>query len=219
MIIFAYNQTVTNMARKNTKTTTYSLDWDVIVNLESRLLRDFNATHSPDKARELLMISIGARLGLRVADNLALKWSDLMNVPVGEPFVRIEKKTDKERILAMGSKLREVLDLVITIVKPAPDHYIFSSQKGKGLNPMSVQNFNRILKGILADYRVRCIGHVSSHLLRKSFVVGSIRKGFEAGDHLSLVKVSKLINHSSVSITLKYTNFDTSTALGLYDLS
>jgi site-specific recombinase XerD len=165
------------------------------------------------------MISIGSRLGLRVADNLALKWRDLMNVPVGEPFVRVETKTDKERILAMGSKLREVLDLVVTIIKPNPDHYIFSSQKGKGLKPMSVQNFNRILKGILADYRIRYLGNASSHLLRKSFVVGSIRKGFEAGDHLSLVKVSKLINHSSVSITLKYTNFDTSTALGLYDLS
>jgi len=206
-------------SRKSRKTTTYSLDWDTISNLEARLIRDFNSTHSSDKALHLLMVSIGSRLGLRVADNLALKWSDLMNVPVGKPFVRIEKKTDKDRILAMGSKLREVLDLVVTIIKPNPDHYIFSSQKGKGLKPMSVQNFNRILKGILADYRIRFLGNASSHLLRKSFVVGSIRKGFEAGDHLSLVKVSKLINHSSVSITLKYTNFDTSTALGLYDLS
>ena len=58
------------MAKKNQKTTTYSLDWDTIVNLESRLLRDFQNEKSPTKARQLLMISIGSRLGLRVIDNL-----------------------------------------------------------------------------------------------------------------------------------------------------
>lgn len=204
--------------RKNRKTTTYSLDWDTISNLESRLIRDFNSTKLPEKGLHLLMIAIGSRLGLRVADNLGLKWGDIMQIPAGEPFVVIEKKTGKERILCMGSRLREVLDLVIATVRPEPGHYIFTSQKGKGFKPMSVQNFNRILRNILNDYRIRYIGNPSSHLLRKSFVVGSIKKGFEDGDHLSLIKVSRLINHSSVSITLKYTNFETSTALGLYDL-
>ena len=31
------------MNNKNQKTTTYSLDWDTVVNLESRLLRDFQS--------------------------------------------------------------------------------------------------------------------------------------------------------------------------------
>ena len=205
-------------ARTNRKTTTYSLDWDTISNLESRLIRDYNSTKLPEKGLHLLMIAIGSRLGLRVADNLGLKWSDIMHIPAGQPFIIIEKKTGKERILSMGSRLREVLDHVIGIMNPEPGHYIFTSQKGKGFRPMSVQNFNRILKEIMTDYRIRFIGNCSSHLLRKSFVVGSIKKGFEDGDHLSLIKVSRLINHSSVSITLKYTNFETSTALGLYDL-
>lgn len=204
--------------RKNRKETTYSLDWDTIVALESRLIRDFNSTKSPDIARKLLMVSIGARLGLRVIDNLNLKWSDLMFVPSGESFVRVEKKTHKERILVMSTKLREVLDIVISATNPNPNTYILTSQKGKGAEPMRVQTFNRILKEIITDYRIRYIGNCSSHLLRKSFVVGSIRKGFEGGDHLSLVKVSRLIGHSSVSVTLKYTNFETSTALGLYEL-
>ncbi len=204
--------------RKNRKETTYSLDWDTIVSLESRLIRDFNSTKSPDIARKLLMVSIGARLGLRVIDNLNLKWSDLMTVPSGESFVRVEKKTNKERILVMSTKLREVLDIVISATNPISNSYILTSQKGKGAEPMRVQTFNRILKEIMTDYRIRYIGNCSSHLLRKSFVVGSIRKGFEGGDHLSLVKVSRLIGHSSVSVTLKYTNFETSTALGLYEL-
>ena len=206
------------MGRKNQKTTTYSLDWETVINLESRLLRDLQYRTTLDSARNLLIVSIGARLGLRVIDNLNLKWMDLMDLPIGERFIRIEKKTGKERILVMSSKLREVLDVVISVINPDPTHFIFTSQKGKGLEPMSIQSFNRILKNIMTEYKVRYIGNCSSHMLRKSFVVGSIKKGFEQGDHLSLIKVSRLIGHSNVATTLRYTNFETSQALSLYDL-
>jgi len=201
------------------KRTTYSLDWNIVVNLESRLLRDYQTSKNENKARELLMFAIGVRLGLRVIDNLSLKWEDLMNLSVGEKFIRVEKKTNKERILVMSSKLKEVLDIVISTSNPEPDHFIFSSNKGKGSEPMCIQTFNRLLKGIMDEYKVKCIGNCSSHLLRKSFVVGSIKKGFENGDHLSLIKVSRLINHSSVATTLKYTNFETDQMLSLYELN
>ena len=206
------------MERKGIKTTTYSLDWDAVMNLESRLLRDFQTNKTKDKARALLMVSIGVRLGMRVIDNLNLKWEDLLGVQVGERFVRIEKKTDKERILVMSTKLKEVLDIVYEAHASDPSTYILSSQKTNGLKPMSIQYFNRILKGIMKEYKVRYIGNPSSHMLRKSWVVGSIKKGFQDGDHLSLIKVSRLIGHSNVSTTLKYTNFETSTALGLFEL-
>ena len=210
--------TTIDMERKGIKTTTYSLDWDVIMNLESRLLRDFQSSKTKDKARALLMVSIGVRLGMRVIDNLNLKWEDLLGVQVGERFVRIEKKTDKERILVMSTKLKEVLDIVYEANASASSSYILTSQKTNGLKPMSIQYFNRILKGIMKEYKVRYIGNPSSHMLRKSWVVGSIKKGFQDGDHLSLIKVSRLIGHSNVSTTLKYTNFETSTALGLFEL-
>jgi len=206
------------MERKGIKTTTYSLDWDAVMNLESRLLRDFQTNKTKDKARALLMVSIGVRLGMRVIDNLNLKWEDLLGVQVGERFVRIEKKTDKERILVMSTKLKEVLDIVYEAHASDPSTYILSSQKTNGLKPMSIQYFNRILKGIMKEYKVRYIGNPSSHMLRKSWVVGSIKKGFQDGDHLSLIKVSRLVGHSNVSTTLKYTNFETSTALGLFEL-
>ncbi len=207
------------MERKGIKTTTYSLDWDTVMNLESRLLRDFQTNKSKDRARSLLMISIGVRLGMRVIDNLNLKWEDLLGVQVGERFIRIEKKTDKERILVMSTKLKEVLDIVYDVHASDPSTYILSSQKTNGLKPMSVQSFNRILKSIMKDYKVKYIGNPSSHMLRKSWVVGSIKKGFENGDHLSLVKVSRLVGHSNVSTTLKYTNFETSQSFGLFELS
>lgn len=204
---------------KGEKRTTYSLDWDTVMGLESRLLRDFVSGKGESKGRELLMVSIGVRLGLRVIDNLSLKWEDLMGLEVGEKFIRVEKKTKLERILVMSSKLKEVLDRVIEVTNPNPNHFIFSSQKGKGLKPMCIQTFNGYLKEIMKKYKVKYIGNCSSHLLRKSFVVGSIKKGFESGDHLSLVKVSRLIGHSSVSTTLRYTNFETNQMLDLYELS
>jgi integrase len=204
---------------KGEKRTTYSLDWDTIMGLESRLLRDFVSGKSESTGMELLMVSVGVRLGLRVIDNLSLKWEDLMGLEVGEKFVRVEKKTNRERILVMSSKLKEVLDRVIEVTNPNPNHFIFSSQKGKGLKPMCIQTFNGYLKEIMKKYKVKFIGNCSSHLLRKSFVVGSIKKGFESGDHLSLVKVSRLIGHSSVSTTLRYTNFETNQMLDLYELS
>jgi site-specific recombinase XerD len=203
---------------RSEKRTTYSLDWDTIVGLESRLLRDFIKERSITKGRDVLIVSVGVRLGLRVIDNLSLKWEDLMGLEVGEKFIRIEKKTNKERILVMSSKLREVLDKVIEILNPNPSHYIFSSQKGKGMEPMCVQTFNGYLKEIMKEYKIKYIGNCSSHLLRKTFVVGSIKKGFENGDHLSLVKVSRLIGHSNVSTTLRYTNFETNQMLNLYEL-
>lgn len=207
------------MNNKNKKTTTYSLDWNTVVNLESRLLRDFKSQRSLTKARDLLMVSIGVRLGMRVIDNLNLRWEDLMGLQVGERFVRVEKKTNKERILVMSTKLKEVLDFVIEVLKPEPSHFILSSQKGRGLDHMCVQTFNRILKDIMKEYKVKYIGNCSSHLLRKSWVVGSIKKGFENGDHLSLIKVSRLIGHSNISTTLRYTNFETSQSFGLFELS
>ena len=207
------------MERKGIKTTTYSLDWDTVMNLESRLLRDFQSNKTKERARALLMVSIGVRLGMRVIDNLNLKWEDLLGVQVGERFIRVEKKTDKERILVMSTKLKEVLDIVYEAHASDPSTYILSSQKTNGLKPMSVQSFNRILKDIMKEYKVKYIGNPSSHMLRKSWVVGSIKKGFENGDHLSLVKVSRLVGHSNVSTTLRYTNFETSSALGLFELS
>ncbi len=204
---------------KGEKRTTYSLDWDTVMGLESRLLRDFISGKGDSKGMELLMVSVGVRLGLRVIDNLSLKWEDLMGLEVGEKFIRVEKKTKLERILVMSSKLKEVLDRVIEITNPNPKYFIFSSQKGKGLKPMCIQTFNGYLKEIMKKYKVKFIGNCSSHLLRKSFVVGSIKKGFESGDHLSLVKVSRLIGHSSVSTTLRYTNFETNQMLDLYELS
>ncbi len=206
------------MSQKGQKTTTYSLEWDRIVELETKLINRYSLFKSKNEALALLIISIGCRLGLRVIDNLGLKWGDLSSLQPGDRFIRIERKTGKERVLIMSTKLYQVVQLVNKIHKPKSNDYIFTSQKGKGAEHMSIQNFNRLLKRILNEYGIRYIGNCSSHLLRKSWVVGAIKKGFDNGDSLSLIKVSRLVGHSNINTTLRYTNYETSSALGLFEL-
>ena len=46
------------MERKGIKTTTYSLDWDTVMNLESRLLRDFQTNKTNINIILLIIINL-----------------------------------------------------------------------------------------------------------------------------------------------------------------
>jgi integrase len=208
------------MSQKGLKTTTYSIDWETLVRLESRLLYTLRKQPKNDRSiQDLLTISLGSRLGLRVGELLKLKWKDLRDINPGERIIINEQKTGKQRVVVMSQRLRETLDIISTLTEITECHYILKSQKSKGIAPMSIQNFNLRLKKILKENNVKFIGNPSSHLLRKTWVVGTIKKGFENGDHLSLVKVSRLIGHSNISTTLRYTNFEVSQSYNLFELN
>ena len=201
-----------------TKTTTYPIEWNKIQTLESRLFTDF--TMNPDKrlGTDLLMISLGSRFGLRIGDLISFRWKDLLFVDVNQEFMVTEMKTNKNRTMKMTDKVKKIIMLVFEKTNPNPNHFIFSSQKSDGSQAMSIWNFNNRLKQTISTYGIKTMGNISSHMLRKSFVVSSIKKGMEMGDPLALVKVSRLINHSSVRTTLYYTNFEMSTLSNLYNL-
>jgi len=200
------------------KTTTFPLPWEKVIKLENQLLMRFLETEKLTDATDLMTITLGCRMGLRVNDLLQFRWKDLSDVPVGEDLIVKERKTQKLRILRMTSKIKTILGQVLRVVEPDPGHYIFSSTHGRGLKPMSVNNFNVRLRRILKSNKVRVKGNPSSHLLRKSFVLASVKNGFRQGDALSLVKVSRMINHSSLSQTLSYVNFETTETLHLSEL-
>jgi integrase len=208
------------MSQKGIKTTTYSLDWETLIRLETRLQYKVRTQIGNDSnVQDLLIISLGSRLGLRVGELLKLTWNELKGIKPGERIIINEQKTGKQRIVIMSQRLRETLDFVSFNSETPENHYVIKSQKSKGLKPMSIQNFNLRLKKILKENNIRFIGNPSSHLLRKTWVVGSIKKGFESGDHLSLVKVSRLIGHSNISTTLRYTNFEVSQSFNLFELN
>lgn len=203
---------------KSKKTTTFPLKWDQVKRLENQLLINFLELRDLRSSVDLVQITLGCRFGLRVSDLLQIRWGDLIDTPIGEDLLVTEKKTNKLRMIRMTSKVKTVTNQVTRIMNVNPESFIFTSNKGKGNFPMSTQNFNRRLRTTLEVNNIRFKGNPSSHLLRKSFVVGTIQHGFKNGDHLSLIKVSHLINHSSVNQTIRYTNYETSEMMGLYEL-
>jgi integrase len=205
------------MSKKHQRTTTFPVEWNQITKLESVLLHEFIDNPTKRNGINLLMITLGSRFGLRVSDLLSIRWNHIMGIEPDQTFTLIEKKTKKIRQIKMTKKVKTILNQVSPTCYMNPDDHIFSSQKS-GNKPMTIQNFNIRLKKLFNDHRIKTKNNISSHLLRKSFVVQSIKSGLERGDHLSLIKVSHLINHSSVNQTIKYCNYESETLNTLYDL-
>lgn len=137
-----------------------------------------------------LYIIVSIYTGLRISDVLRLKWSDLMK----EDLVIKEKKTKKLRTIKINSTIHSVLS---KFNLNGEDDFIFKSQKG---SVFSIQQINRVLKEIFRTESKHL--NISSHSLRKSFG----RRVYENNNESekSLVYLSELFNHTSLSITRKY---------------
>ncbi len=137
-----------------------------------------------------LYIIVSIYTGLRISDVLRLKWSDLMK----EDLVIKEKKTKKLRTIKINSTIHSVLS---KFNLNGEDDFIFKSQKG---SVFSIQQINRVLKEIFRAESKHL--NISSHSLRKSFG----RRVYENNNESekSLVYLSELFNHTSLSITRKY---------------
>ena len=160
------------------------IDFDKCLNTGRRLI------NSDKKSVIGLYIIVSIYTGLRISDVLRLKWSDLMK----EDLVIKEKKTKKLRTIKINSTIHSVLS---KFNLNGEDDFIFKSQKG---SVFSIQQINRVLKEIFSTESKHL--NISSHSLRKSFG----RRVYENNNESekSLVYLSELFNHTSLSITRKY---------------
>jgi integrase len=160
------------------------IDFDKCLNTGRRLI------NSDKKSVIGLYIIVSIYTGLRISDVLRLKWSDLMK----EDLVIKEKKTKKLRTIKINSTVHSV---VSKLKLNDEDDFIFKSQKG---SVFSIQQINRVLKEIFRTESKHL--NISSHSLRKSFG----RRVYENNNESekSLVYLSELFNHTSLSITRKY---------------
>jgi len=160
------------------------IDFDKCLNTGRRLINS-------DKQSVIgLYIIVSIYTGLRISDVLRLKWSDLMK----EDLVIKEKKTKKIRTIKINSTIHSVRS---KFNLNGEDDFIFKSQKG---SVFSIQQINRVLKEIFKIESKHL--NISSHSLRKSFG----RRVYENNNESekSLVYLSELFNHTSLSITRKY---------------
>jgi len=183
------------------KTSDY-LDFDKVLNKGLSLLNDRK------KCRIGFYLIFSINTGLRISDVLNIKHKDLLE----DSLIINEKKTQKQREIALNQVVKDSYSKLITILKEqgigfSQDDYIFMSQKG---STFRTQTINGVLKSIFKDKRLQ----ISSHSLRKAFARRVYENLNESED--ALVLLSDIFRHSSISITRRYLGIRKETISNVY---
>ena len=88
------------MALKGQYTTAEALKWEEMINLVHRLYRDGDYRMS-------LLVATQCMWGLRIGDELKLKWSDII---FKDEIVIIEQKTGKRRVIRVNKDLKKHIE-------------------------------------------------------------------------------------------------------------
>ncbi|MBI3248214.1 MAG: tyrosine recombinase XerC [Deltaproteobacteria bacterium] len=155
--------------------------------------------------------------GLRVSELVGLNWGDLE--PALE-VVRVRGKGNKERIVPIGRKALEALDLyraqIPLLLSPknraratnagAAAAPVFLNSRGGRLTTRSVARF-------VDDYARACgiALHASPHALRHSFATHLLEAGAD------LRAIQELLGHASLSTTQRYTHVNLDRLMQVYD--
>jgi len=153
----------------------------------SRLLRS--------RPRDFLLWTLGINNGLRSADLVRLKYSQVEGLKPGAVIKIVESKTGKDNVLVINNSVFKALQIYIQEVKPVPGDYLFSSRKGKG--HISSQSVGRMVRSWAEAINLK--GQYGAHTLRKTFGYHQ-RVTFGAGFEI----LCKRYNHSSPVVTMRY---------------
>lgn len=165
-----------------------------------------------ERWRDNMLFIVGINFGLRASDLRRLRFSNLINenLTFKDSFPILEKKTKntrkrrKNRYITVNTAVVEAVTLYLEHTPGVClSDYMFRSlsNNGKKKNePIAIQNINQILYGIARDLSLPY--KVSSHTLRKTFCYHQMV--MSNNDPRKLMLLSKMLGHSSVSITLDY---------------
>ena len=163
---------------------------------ETALERGKKMMNNP-KTRTLgLYIIFSINTGLRISDILKLKYKDITTGVIN----LIETKTKKARVIKLNNHVLTAFELLKEDQEnaPAPDDYIFVSQKK---TPYIKQSIIKLLKEVAFKKEAKEL-NISSHSLRKSF--GRHVYETQPNRDKALVYLSELLNHSSPATTRRY---------------
>lgn len=185
------------------KTTTSFIEWDTLLSLIQKLERDKDYKFT-------LFLSIGMYTGLRIGDILQLKWKQLLE----NSFQITEKKTGKFRSVKVNNDLQTIIKRIQNKLDITnTDQFIFINKYKE--EPFKRAYVNQKLKRIFKKYNVKYTGNISSHMLRKSLGRRVMEQNKYSGE--SLILLSELFNHSSVSITKIYLGIRKEEVDSIYD--
>ncbi len=193
------------MALKGQTTTADALQWEEMVSLVHRLYRDGDYRMS-------LLVATQSMWGLRIGDELRLRWQDIVGK---EELVLHEQKTGKHRAIKINRALRKhIEDCHQALNSPEQNEYIFISNRlGK---VWSREWVNMRLKEYRKKYHLS-IKHYSSHSHRKTFGRHIVELA-GADAEKALIKLSEIFSHSSTEITRRYLGLKAEEIAGVYDM-
>lgn len=147
--------------------------------------------------------------GLRVSELVHL---DIRSVNLGENFVLVRGKGNRERIVPFGSKAKAALEAYLPIRDQiilgarGDGSALFLNARGGRLTPRSV---HRLLKRYATRYGPNI--RVSPHSLRHAFASHLLAEGAD------LRAIQEMLGHKSLSTTQKYTQVSIQNLIEVYD--
>ncbi len=157
--------------------------------------------------RDRAILELFYACGLRVTELADLKVTSI-NFEVG--FVRAMGKGSKERIVPVGGKARESLEVYLATVRPKlikgvnPDH-LFLSRLGKRISRQSIW---AVIKMYAKKAGIK--KNIKPHTLRHSFATHLLEHGAD------LRSVQEMLGHSDISTTQIYTHVDRERLKGVH---
>jgi integrase len=147
------------------------------------------------RPRDFLLWTLGINNGLRCADLVRLKYSQVVDLKPGAVIKIVETKTGKDNVLVINNSVYKALQNYIQEIKPATGDYLFASRKNKG--HISSQSVGRMVRSWAETINLK--GQYGAHTLRKTFGYHQ-RVTFGAGFEI----LCRRYNHSSPAITMRY---------------
>jgi site-specific recombinase XerD len=158
-----------------------------------RLINAVDGPHWSDK-RDVALINVMARAGLRVSEALALKVGDVELGPRSGKLLVREGKGLKSRSLALSSETRETLKAYLQVRPKLAGDLLFLSRTHRALDPRDVQ---RMVSE--AAQRAGIKFSVTPHMLRHSFATRFLAKN--QGD---IATLATILGHANISTTTRY---------------
>ena len=158
-----------------------------------RLINAVDGSHWSDK-RDVALINVMARAGLRVSEALALKVGDVELGPRSGTLLVRTGKGLKERRLALSSEARDTVKAYLQVRPKVTGDLLFLSRTHRALDPRDVQR--------LVSEAARRAGikfTVTPHTLRHSFATRFLAKN--QGD---IATLATILGHANISTTTRY---------------
>ena len=154
--------------------------------------------------RDQALLELCYSSGLRLAELVNLNTDQL---DLADGLVNVRGKGNKMRVVPVGSKAREALELWLPLRALANplDDAVFISQQGRRLGPRAIQLRMR-------QAGVRELGqHLHPHMLRHSFASHLLESSQD------LRAVQELLGHADIATTQIYTHLDFQHLAKVYD--